>query len=216
MRLLRNNLSQVLIIGALQGLVGLVATSTLRAFVENSNLRDLGIILLWLVVIVAGAWIVGRRLTPELSGWPGNSEVVAQEEEVSYVNISGEMGGLPGVREKYPNLTWITPPSVVEALGDYIAEFYLDRRLNRPDDLALVGYDVETLMLYEEEFEDAVEIAKRYLATKGVDLDASVSDAKSIRALARRLKAASDSSTWTHPLRIPSEGSCGTSRLPGA
>lgn len=204
MGLLRKHWIDVVVIGVLQAFVGWAAVATMSLIVENQTVRDIGVVLLWAIVLVVGGVVLNKRLVPVDAApytapqdEPLSGDSVWSESHNGYVGLPGQMFAIPGLVDKYPNLGVITPPSIIEELGKYVNEFYQDRRHSQPFEPSERSlHDNETMRRYRDEFETPVAIAKDYLETRGVNLDTQVSNVRDIRALARRLDEASEWEDW--------------------
>ena len=62
---LKRHWVEIVVIGSLQALVGLVATASMQAFLSSDAAKDAGIIVLWLAVVAAGAAVlIARSIRP--------------------------------------------------------------------------------------------------------------------------------------------------------
>jgi len=155
------------------------------------QLACLGVGTFFIVLAALGTWVrpIGEPTT--------TVETHTEPEEVPFVSLPALMSAIPGLIDRYPNLGGITPPTIVGELGTYIMDLYRTRRVSRPEGVADGAlHDAETLLQYEEEFEDAAAGASEYLATRGIVLDSEVNDVRDIRRLARSLEEASDWEKW--------------------
>lgn len=188
--------------------MGWIATSTVDALVANPTIRDIGVVVLWAIVLVGGVvvlvvmyqrWIPASNQVESVGDSQTEVAIESSGDEEASVDLVGRIRDISGLVGKYPNLGSITPPTVVDELGNYITEFYRERWMARPQGDPAEGsyYDNDTILIYEEEFANAVVAVRDYLATRGVSVNIVVDSVRDIRALALRLNEASDWKQWT-------------------
>jgi hypothetical protein len=196
---LKQNWVEVVVFTLAQIVLGRVATATLDSLVGIPVVRDVGIVLLWALIIGGGLWFLGKRFAGSGVQTHTGTPVKAPEETPMWINLPERLRDVaPELVESHPaELGGITPPGIIDELGNLVYELYRTRFLERPPTEAEEArHDAETVLLYEEQFHDAVAVVHDYLETRGVDLETTVNEVQDIRRMAKRLKAASDFQKW--------------------